>query len=299
MKFSVIIPAYNAEATLPALLDSLSSQSYKDFEVVVIDDFSRDRTPQIARTYKCKFITLSENHGPAFCRNIGAQNAQGEILVFTDSDCRVDHNWLKNIDQIFLKDDTEAIMGKLVLMPSTFLGDSISAIGFPAGGAIGFDRIWKVDPNGFTDSLSSCNCAIRRNVFNKIGGFDETFPFPGGEDSFLAYNLRKLNYKIKYCSNVIVYHDARDSLKGFLKWQFRRGISSAIFSSKVSNRKQFISLRIWSTGNIIKCYLTDKKFPLILCLLGMSFFIQFIGFLFGKHSRGSFASFNHKSTLAG
>lgn len=283
MNFSVIVPAYNAEATLPALLDSLSNQNHKDFEVVVIDDASQDRTLQIDRNYQCKFISLSENRGPAYCRNIGAQNALGEILVFTDSDCRVDRNWLTNIYKYFSQNDIETIMGRLVLMPSSFLGNSISALGFPAGGTLGFDRIWKVDQNGFTDSLSTCNCAVKKNIFRAVGGFDESFPFPGGEDSLFAYNLRKLNYRIKYCPDVLVYHDARDSLKGFLKWQFRRGISSFIFSTKVSGKKKFFALRLWSTGNILRHYYNDRKFSLIVMLLSTSFFVQFAGFLYGRH----------------
>ena len=299
MNVSVIIPAYNSEATLPELLDSLLNQSYQGFETILVDDSSIDGTSQIARSYPCKVLTLSKNRGPAYCRNIGVNNARGDILAFTDSDCRVDSDWLKNIHTYFSQNSIAAIMGKLVLMPSTILGDSISAIGFPAGGAIGFDKIWKVDQNGFTDSLSSCNCAIRRDIFHEVGGFDDTFPYPGGEDSFLAYNLRTLNYKIKYCPNVLVYHNARDSLSDFLKWQFRRGVSSFIFSTKVSNRKKFLSLRMWSTGNIVRHYFTNKKFPLILCLLGTSFFVQFIGFLFGKYNRSAFASINHKSTVAG
>jgi len=182
-----------------------------------------------------------------------------------------------------MQNEFGAIMGRLVLMPSTLLGDSISAIGFPAGGAIGFDKIWKVDQKGFTDSISSCNCAVRKDVFDKIGGFDESFPYPGGEDSLLAYALRRLNYRIKYCPDVLVSHAARDSFKGFLKWQFRRGISSYIFSTKVSNKEKFLSLRIWSTGNIIRHYYTDKKIPLILTLLMTSFFVQLSGFLYGRH----------------
>ena len=283
MNFSVIVSAYNAEATLPALLNSLSNQNYKDFETIVIDDSSKDGTSQIARDYPCKVLTISKNRGPAYCRNVGAYHAQGDILAFTDSDCRVDNNWLANIHKSFSQNDIEAIMGRLALMPSTFFGDSISALGFPAGGAIGFDKIWKVDQYGFTDSLSSCNCAIRKNIFDKIGGFDESFPYPGGEDSLLAYNLRRLNYRIKYCPSVLAYHDARDSLIAFLKWQFRRGISSFIFSTKASDKKKFLSLRIWSTKNIIKNYYTDKKFPLIVMLLSTSFFVQFAGFLYGRH----------------
>ena len=210
MNLSVIVPTFNAETTLPALLESLSDQSYKDFEIIVIDDASQDWTSQIARSYKCKFISLSENQGPAICRNIGAQNAKGRILVFTDSDCRADRYWLENINKFFSKSDTEAIMGRVVLMPSTLLGDSISALGFPAGGTIGFERIWRVDQNGFADSLSSCNCAIRKDIFDKIGGFDGSFPYPGGEDSLLAYSLRRMNYRIKYCPDMLVFHAARD-----------------------------------------------------------------------------------------
>lgn len=293
MRFSVIVPAYEAEATLPILLDSLSNQSYRDFEVIVADDCSKDGTSEVARSYDCKVIQLLENHGPAYCRNVGAKKARGEVLVFTDSDCCVDRHWLENIQKHFFQNGTEAIMGRLMLRPSTFLGDSISALGFPAGGAIGFDKIWKVDQKGFTDSLSSCNCAVRKDIFWKVGGFDESFPYPGGEDSFLAYNLRRLNYRIRYCPDVLVYHEARDSFRDFLKWQFRRGESSFIFSTKVSNRKDFLSLRIWSTGNIIRYYFRDKKFPMVLFLLCTSLFLQFIGFLLAKHKRESYASLNH------
>ncbi len=283
VKISVIVPAYNAAEAILTLLNSLSNQSFKDFEVIVVDDCSQDDTPNIVNSFPSSLIQLSENHGPAYCRNVGAGVAKGEILVFTDSDCHVAHTWLENIHKNISQNDVAAIMGRLILMPSTLLGDSISAIGFPAGGAIGFDKIWKVNQKGFTHSLSSCNCAVRKDIFEKIGGFNESFPYPGGEDSLLAYDLRRLNYRIKYCPDVLVFHAARDSLKGFLKWQFRRGISSYIFSTKVSNKEKFLSLRIWSTGNIIRRYYTDKKFPLIFPLLMTSFFVQFAGFLYGRH----------------
>jgi len=283
VKISVIVPAYNAAETILTLLKSLSNQDFKDFEVIVVDDCSQDNTPHIVQSFPYSLIRLSENHGPAYCRNVGAGVAKGEMLVFTDSDCHVAHTWLENIHKNISQNDVAAIMGRLVLMPSTLLGDSISAIGFPAGGAIGFDKIWKVEHNGFTDSLSSCNCAIRKDVFDKIGGFDTSFPYPGGEDSLLAYALRRLNCRIKYCPDVLVSHTARDSVKGFLKWQFRRGISSYIFSTKVSNKEKFLSLRIWSTGNIIRHYYKDKKFPLILTLLMTSFCMQLSGFLYGRH----------------
>ena len=291
MKISVIVPAYNVEKTLSTLLDSLSNQSCRGFEVIVVDDCSQDNTCQVAESYNCTLVRLQRNQGPATCRNIGAKKARGDILLFTDSDCRVEWNWIERIEKRFSQNAIDAVMGKVVLMPSTLLGDSISALGFPAGGSIGFDKIWRVDAEGFTDSLSTCNCAIRKDAFEKIGGFDESFPFPGGEDSLLAYDLRKFNYRIKYCPDIMVYHAARDSFRGFLKWQFRRGISSFIFSTKVTEKSSFLSLRIWSTGNILKACRHQKIFPMVLFLLGTSVFVQFLGFLSAKKKRKAICRF--------
>jgi glycosyltransferase involved in cell wall biosynthesis len=284
MKLSVVVPAYNAQETMPALMESLSKQNSGDFEVIVVDDCSKDDTVSMMKPYSCQLIQLTENHGPAYCRNVGARKAQGEILVFTDSDCSATPGWLEAIEDHFSRKDTEALMGRVVLPPSTWIGDSISALGFPAGGAIGFDKIWKVDGRGFTNSLSSCNCAVRKDVFWKAGGFDETFPLPGGEDSLLAYEIRKLGYRIKYCPDVVAYHEARDSLRDFLAWQFRRGISSFIFSTKISDKKGFLALRMWSTANVIKRYMWDRKFPLILLLLGASYVTQLAGFIVARCS---------------
>ena len=293
MRFSVIVPAYNAARTLPALLGSLSLQSFRNFELVLVDDCSRDMTARIAESYPCKLLRMTKNRGPARCRNEGARSALGEILVFTDSDCEVAPDWLDRMDQHFRNGDTEAIMGRLVLKPSTFLGDSISALGFPAGGSIGFERIWKVDKEGLTDSLSSCNCAVRKPLFWKVGGFDESFPYAGGEDSLFGYHLKKEGCRIRFCADVVAYHGARDSLAGFLRWQFRRGESSYIFSTKVRERGSYMALRVWSTTNIIRFYLRDRKLPLILLLLLASFFTQCLGFLYGKQKRIAYARAHH------
>lgn len=283
MTLSVIVPAYNAEKTLPGLLDSLSEQDFRDFEVIVVDDCSQDRTARIVNGYApFNLVKLEENRGPAHCRNVGAGRAQGSVLVFTDSDCVVHRAWLSRINEFFSSVGSEALMGRLVLRPSNWLGDSISALGFPAGGSLGFDKVWRVDGDGITESLSSCNCAIRRDIFNAVGGFDETFPYAGGEDSFLAYSLRKAGYSISYRPDVLVHHEARDSLGGFLRWQFRRGISSYIFARKVEDRKGYMSLRIWSTRNVIKYNLRDKKIPLIVTLLLVSFMMQASGAFYSR-----------------
>ena len=284
MRFTVIVPAYNAEKTLPRLTAALSRQIFRDFETIIVDDASTDGTAQVSLPSPAfRWIRSSRNRGPAHCRNVGARRARGEVLVFTDSDCLPDRFWLENLHHHFSREDPHIIMGRLVLLPSTFLGDAISALGFPAGGAIGFDKMWRVDAQGYTDSLSSCNVAFRRAVFRKTGGFDESFPYAGGEDSLLARRACEMGFRIRYCPDVVVYHGARDSLRGFWRWQFRRGISSFIFSTKVTRKKDFVSLRVWSTGNVIRYSFKDRKFPLVLVLLGLSIIAQGAGFFFGKH----------------
>ncbi len=279
LQYSVIVAAYNAEATIAALLDSLQNQTFTNFEVIIVDDGSVDRTAEIAKLYPVKLIENRLNRGPAHCRNAGARKAVGDIIVFTDSDCITADNWLQEIDGQYRHGNIDAIMGKLVLLPSNYVGDSISALGFPAGGTIGFDKIWRVTPQGYTDSLSTCNCAIYKDTFWQVGGFDETFPYAGGEDSYLAYNLRQAGYRIKYCRNVLAYHPARDSLISFADWQFKRGISSYIFSKKITSQQKYLSLRMWSTRNILRHFIVDTKFPLIVTLLLVGYILQVCGFL--------------------
>ena len=256
----------------------------RNFEVIVVDDCSTDNTIDIVKKFPAKLICMTKNSGPACCRNTGVKNASGEIIVFTDSDCKVAVNWLNNISKYFEKNSTCTIMGKVILSASNYLGDSISALGFPAGGAIGFDKIWKVDKHGYTNSLSTANCAVKKEIFTTIGGFDETFPYPGGEDSLFAYKLQLYNFKIRYMPSIIVYHGARNKFYGFIKWQFKRGISSYIFSKKVEKKSDFLLLRLWSTKNIIKHYIKDIKFPLILSLIFISFFTQTLGFIYAKNN---------------
>lgn len=282
MKISVIVPTYNSAATLPSLLDTLVVQEHKDFEIIVVDDCSTDDTLLTVSKYNINYIRMKKNSGPAVCRNVGASSANGDLFAFTDSDCRVDDKWLVQIENNFKNRNIDVLMGRLIIDRSDYFGDSISALGFPAGGSLGFDKVWKVDSRGYTNSLSSCNCAIKRELFDRMSGFDETFPYPGGEDSFLAYRIVQSGYKIKYCQDVVVYHGARDSLRSFIKWQFRRGISSFIFSRKISDRANYASLRLWSTANVLRFNLKDIKFPLIALLLVSSFIIQAAGFLYGK-----------------
>src|SRR5689334_10974235 len=103
MKISVIIPIYNEEKSIKDCLESLDKQSFRDFEVILIDDGSTDKTSVILLNLKItnfKFQILKQNHlGPGVARNLGAKNAKGEILVFVDADMIFDKDFLEKLTE--------------------------------------------------------------------------------------------------------------------------------------------------------------------------------------------------------
>src|SRR3989344_8458689 len=91
---SIIVPVYNDQVFLEKCLTSIFSSDYKDFEVIVVDDHSKDNSVNIAKKFPCKIIELKTNEGVANARNQGADTAKGDILVFFDSDIMIEKDTL-------------------------------------------------------------------------------------------------------------------------------------------------------------------------------------------------------------
>ena len=87
--FSIIVPVFNAEATLARCLAAIRSSTFSDWELIVIDDSSEDSSPAIAMRYADRFARLRQTQGPSHARNQGAKIARGHYLFFTDADCAV------------------------------------------------------------------------------------------------------------------------------------------------------------------------------------------------------------------
>lgn len=97
-KFSIIIPVYNVEPYIKKCLDSVTRQTYKDYEVIIINDGSTDKSMEIAKKYDFKIIN-QQNQGQSAARNKGIKNAKGEYIVFLDSDDTIEKDLLKKLDQ--------------------------------------------------------------------------------------------------------------------------------------------------------------------------------------------------------
>jgi GT2 family glycosyltransferase len=283
-KISVVIPVYNDSKRLEKTLRSLKRQTFKDFEVIVVDDCSKDGSLAVAKRFGAKAILQKKNGGPAKARNRGIREAKADIIALTDSDVVVTKDWLKSIIELFRKNPKAGVlMGNTKIPSAGYIGDSISELGFPGGANAGFENMWHVDKDGFTDHITSCNFAVRKSVFDKYGVFDESFPLAGGEDPELSFRFAKKGVKIKYCPSMLVYHDARKSMISFWKWNVYRGRSNLYFKRRVKSVGGFIKLRLWSSGNIFRKNLFDIKLPMIFFLLVLSFVGQQIGYLIEKY----------------
>jgi len=279
IKASVVIPNYNGGPDLRKNLWALRNQSLPDFEIVVVDDSSTDDSLKIARRYADRLCQTPRNSGPAAARNLGIRNSRSDLIFFLDADCVPRRDWVEKMLKQFADAAIQVVMGKVEIERSNFVGDSISALGYPAGGSVGFDRMWRVSPEGYTHTFSSCNCGFRRQVFDAFGYFDEDFPYAGGEDTLLARKIFEGGGKIKYCPEVVVVHGARSDLKSFISWQVKRGKSIYLFRKKAGSIGTEVHNRLQSIRNIIKLHLRDPKIFLILPLLFGGLVSQQIGYL--------------------
>lgn len=116
MKYSFIIPVYNAANTIGRCIESILGNTFKDFEILLIDDCSKDESLKICRDYEKKFDQIrvfhnEVNKGVSYTRNVGLEHAEGEYLLFTDSDDWIEKNYIESFDHALGINDLFAVCG--------------------------------------------------------------------------------------------------------------------------------------------------------------------------------------------
>ncbi len=190
-RVSVITPARDAAATLPALLDALAAQGHDDFEVVLVDDGSTDATRAIASAHPVvTHVVEGEGRGPGAARNAGVAAAQGEILAFTDADCVPQPDWLQRGLEVLANADL--VQGRV---------DPDGPVGL-------FDRT--VNVPRLSPLFETANLLIRRETFDRAGGF-EPWLAPRrskelAEDVWLGWRARRAGARVKFADDAVVAH---------------------------------------------------------------------------------------------
>ena len=281
-KISVVICAHNAARTIEKTLISLKNQVFKDFEIVVANDGSTDDTVKIAERY-ARVINMKKA-GLSAARNIGIRNSKADIVAIIDADIEASKNWLQTIYD-GLKNEV-AVTGHTNIPKSTYLGDCISALGYPGGAHLGFQNMWPVDKQGYTIHMSGGNCGFRKKVIQEIGAFNKELTITG-DDAFLSTKILKAGYRIKFLPDMVIWHEPRKSLKSFIRWHYTRGRGNYLFKKQVKGVNRYIKLRLWSSWNIIKKYWFTPKIFLILPLLAISFVAQYVGYISAVMHKGA------------
>jgi len=279
-KISVVICAYNAAHCIEGILYSLQKQTFKDFEIVVADDGSTDRTSEIAKAAGALVVNMT-HQGLSAARNVGINNSRAEIVAIIDSDCYASPQWLEEIHKEITNGEI-VVTGNTMIPKSNFLGDCISGLGYPGGAHLGFEKMWKVDENGYTNHLAGGNCAFIKKQIQDLGAFNETLTITA-DDVYLSMKILEKGFRIKYNPQIVMYHQPRKDLKSFVSWHYMRGRGSYFFKKHLSSMNtdfgQFYKLRLWSTKNMIKAYWKNPKILVMLPLLVLSFATQKVGYV--------------------
>ena len=215
MKYSLIIPVYNRPDEVSELLASIASQSFRDFEVLVVEDGSSVKCEDIVNQYAEKLdikYLFKENGGPAMARNYAAERAEGEYLLILDSDTVLPEGYFEAIES-FLSDNTPDAFGGPDRGGEDFtpvqkaISYSMTSF-FTTGGIRGGKRkITRFFPRSF-------NMGVRREVFAKLGGFSA---LRFGEDVDFSMRVVEAGFTTALIPDAWLYHKRRTDFRKFFR----------------------------------------------------------------------------------
>lgn len=216
LNLSVIIPVRNGKRTLKQCLSSIERSSFTPLEVIVVDDCSPEDCSDVVRPYGFKVIRLDKSHDAEHARNKGAEQAKGDILVFTDCDMVIQPDALQRIYQRFSEDHYGAVSGVCSPEPND------------KKFATRYKHLWMYysyvnSPEDFDFWISSIG-AVKREVFFELKGFRTTFQTKyGGGDLEFGRRLKQAGQKILLDTKIQGEHLKRYTLLSLLQNDYNRG----------------------------------------------------------------------------
>ena len=284
---SVCIIAATWSPQLDHLINrGLTSQSLAPAEIVVVveGDVSKPTTRNTPTAYPSVWVEVPRGRGFAYNRNRALDWASQPIVAFVDDDCWPQPDWLKLLVGALERTDAAASMGCVEVAPSNRLGRAFAALGYPAGGTLGFEMMYGVDGNGRTTGLCTLNCAIRRQVLDALGGFDEALT-AGGEDTDLSHRLRRQRAEIVYEPRAIVSHPPRSTMGSITRWFFRKGMAEWQFVRMVDDVRPYLRRRKARQWMVLRASLSREDASLVVAMMFYGLAISAVGRRWEKRRR--------------
>lgn len=223
MRYSIIIPVYNRPDEVDELLDSLTRQTFRDFEVIVVEDGSQVECREVCAKYRERLSLTycrKENSGPGQSRNYGAERATGEYLIILDSDVVLPDGYLAAVEKGLSGSPCDAFGGADAAHESftpvqkaiSYSMTSFFTTGGIRGGKKKLDRFYP----------RSYNMGIRRDVYLSVGGFSR---MRFGEDIDFSYRIIEAGYSSRLFPEAWVWHKRRTDLRKFFRQVYNSGIA--------------------------------------------------------------------------
>jgi glycosyltransferase involved in cell wall biosynthesis len=253
---TVVVCCYNAATTLDECLRSLQALAYPNYEVLVIDDGSKDGTHEIAERHQVRLVRVP-NGGLSRARNLGIENARGEIVAFIDSDAYADPDWLYYMVCGLEEQNAYAVGGPNLSPPQDgFVAQCVDQ-------SPGNPTCVLVD-NEQAEHIPGCNMAFRKSAFDIAGLFDAQHR-AAGDDVDLCWRLLLTERRIAYHPSAVVWHHRRPTVRGYLRQQKGYGFAEAHLQKRYPGRFNFFGYPVWQGGvyDSVHSHLRQQGLPFV------------------------------------
>ena len=246
-KVSVVIPVYNGEKTLRQCLSSLLNQTFRKYEIIVVDNNSKDRTPLILNEYqdnsKIPFQVIFEPYlSRSTARNAGIKAAKGNIIICSDCDCIFPDDWIEKLTEPIRKEKEMAVQG----------GEEPAIVNFwTKQYQISFDNDSKELRKGNVNYIDTKNFAVLKKVLlnlrDKFGIFNPKMIY--SDDLEFGMRFFAKGFKVKYLPECGVKHYHPDSLIKVIRGNFWKGYYTASIYSKIKKQDNLANAPVFSANN--------------------------------------------------
>jgi glycosyltransferase involved in cell wall biosynthesis len=278
---TVVIITLGRETIYKTLETVFRQQVKGKFEVLLILQGKVDEKKMIdMNTYNIPVRILNYPHGLGFgkYRNEGIVNSRGNIVAFIDDDeWTKDEHWLESLTKPIINEKYYlTTAGVDIPITGSYLTNCISLLGYPGGGALGYEKMWHINEQGETDHICSGNFSFSK----KIDIFFNDWLKSGAEDADFGNRVIKEGYVIKYVKEATVFHCPRQGFINFIKWHFRRGKSIYEFKKLGLLDKKTYNDRKYAVKNIFMNVLFTKYIFGVIPLFFLQYFASAAGYIY-------------------